>query len=115
PCKPITSRVEAVPIRIAHQSDLAALWRQPLVGIVMTECEPRFSPRGKESIRFVHSMADEVIREHANVRLRAIKDNRRAAENGTRRIDPSHDPLASRFFITRRAIDLPCQEEAAES
>src|SRR5215469_11912674 len=91
---------------VIDQSNPATVWREATIGVIDAQMQAKLGPRGEHPIRFVCSLADEVIDEDGGVGFGAIENQRRLALYFQCRIDAGHDPLACSFFIAAGAIDL---------
>lgn len=71
---------------------------------------------GKESeqrrTRFVDSLGDEIINEHANEPVRPRQYEFFLTERRSARVDAGQDALRSSFFIARRAVDLTREKKS---
>ena len=63
-------------------------------------------PAGEHPVRFVGPFGDEIVDEHADVRLRTAEDERPAAQHALRGVDARDDPLRRRFLVAARPVDL---------
>ena len=89
-----------------------ALSGQTNVGIVLTQKGAILRTTGKHSVGFIGAFGDQIINQHPNVGFASLKHNRSIAHMIAMCIDPCHEPLSGRFFITRCAVDLPSKEKA---
>ncbi len=76
---PIASRRDSKPspAQVVDQSDLPAQLGEPQVGVVVPEHQPILGAAGEHPIRLVDSAGDQVVDQDADIRPRAIEDQRR--------------------------------------
>ena len=99
------------PAGIAHQTHLPPNRRQPLVGIVNPQMQPELRPRREHPVRLVRTLADQIVNQNPDIPSAPAQTRRRHPLHLGRRIQPGNQPLATRFLISRRPIDLPRQKQ----
>src|SRR5215212_4383477 len=66
-CQSRQARIEALPIGISNQSQFSAVALQPLVRIVITECEPVLGARRENAIRLVNTLLDQIFNQNSDI------------------------------------------------
>src|SRR5690348_7880110 len=69
---------------------------------------------GKHAVGLAGPPGHQIVDQHAKVGLAALWHPGLALAAGERSIDAGDDSLRSSLFVTRRAVDLPGEEEAVE-
>ncbi len=84
---------------------------QSQVRIVFSEQQPVLRPRREHTVRLGNPLCHEVVNENTDVGLRPVDHHRLPPLHFQCSVDPGNDTLRSRFFVTRRPVDLPGVEE----
>ena len=96
---------------IIRQAQLPGLLRQTQICIILPEKDPVFRTGGKHPIRLIDALRNQIVNQNPDIRLITTKDERIFLLNLQVRIDARHQTLGSGFLITRRTVDLSCQEQ----
>ena len=99
--------LEPLPIVIVDQTDPPADRRQPAVGVVVPQQQAVLGPASEHAVRLIDAPGDEVVDEHADIRLGAVQDQGVFAFHPERRVDAGHQPLRRCLLVAGRAVDLP--------
>ena len=75
--------------------------REPCIGIVLPEEQPVFGTRRHHAVRFVRTLCDEIVYEHADISLRPVDDDGIFSEDLKRCIDAGDYALARSFLVAR--------------
>src|SRR5688572_12875693 len=70
-------------------------------------------PRREHAIRLEAALRREIVHKDPNVSLVAFEYERRQSFRTTRRVYPSDESLGGGFFVARRTVDLPGEEQSA--
>src|SRR2546422_11759573 len=65
----------------------------------------------EQPVRLVHPSVHEVVHEDADVGIVAPQDHGLHTSDPAHGIDPSHDTLAGRLFVSGRSVYLPGEED----
>ncbi len=103
-----------VPARVVDDAELAATLRESQIRVVLAQLQPVLGARREHPIGLGHAARDEIVDEHAEIRLVAPRRPAFLAARVTRRVDAGEQPLRRGFLVSRRAVDLPGEEEAAD-
>ncbi len=90
----------------ADEAVFVAIPHAALVRIVLPQQQAVLGARGKHSIRLLRSLRNEIVDEHANIRLRSFQYNRVLPHKLSRGVDSRNQALPRRLLVSRRAIDL---------
>src|ERR1700722_6058265 len=104
--------LKELPALVIDETELATDGGQAQVRIVFTQEEPVLGAAGEHPIGLAGATRDEVIDEHSQVCLAALRCPGRLASAEEAGIDARHETLSRGLLVTRRAVDLPCEEEA---
>ena len=80
--------------------------RETAVGVVVPQQQPIFGAAGEHAVGLVDAAGDEIIDQHADVRLIAVEDERLAAGKSEGRIGAGHESLSGGFLVAGGAVDL---------
>ncbi len=115
PSQRVALAVEMGPAGVVDQAQLATKFGQPLVGVVLAQLQPEFGAAGEHPVGLRHALGDQVVHQHAQVRLVAPKHEAVGAFAGAqRRVHAREQALRCRFFVAGRAVDLAGEEQAAD-
>ncbi len=96
---------------LADTANIDTKRRQTLISVIRPKREPEFGTRCEHAIGLADTARGEIIDHHPDIALRPAEMQRLAALRLQCRIETSDQPLRRRLFITRRAVDLPGQEQ----
>ena len=108
--EPSSFGVEALPAFVLYQAEFTTRFRQTQVRIVLSQLKPVLRARREHSVRFGHTAGHQVVDHHANVGLITTWSPRRQPFASAPRVEPRHQSLAGRLFITCGAVDLTRKE-----
>ena len=86
------SGLKSLPSLVIDQPGLAALRRQPQVGVVGAQEQPIFGSRREHSIRLEAALRDQVVDHDAEIGLVAAEDQRLAPLDRERRVEAGNSP-----------------------
>ena len=86
---------------------------EPLGRVVVAEQQAVLGPRSEHPVRLVHSLGDQVVDQHADVRLVPAQDERGLIARVESRVDARHQPLGRSLLVARGTVELPGAEEPA--
>ncbi len=98
---------------IRQKANFMAHLGQPKISIVLPEQKPIFSSRCEHPIRLRRSLGNQIINQNSDVCLVAPNDNGIQSFGSAGGVDSSHESLGTSLFVSRRAINLACQEQIA--
>ena len=104
-------RLEEAPALIVHQAELAAQRRQAQVGVVLAQQQAILGAAGEHPVRLPGPSGHQVIDEHAEIRLAALRHPGLALAASQRRIDAGDNALRRGLLVPGRAVDLAGEEE----
>src|SRR5438876_9085003 len=102
-------RTEHPPTRLAHQADTPPQRRKPLVRVVNTEVQTKLRPRGEHPIRLLGPFADQIVNEDPSVAFGSPHYEWIHTAESAGGVDSRNNPLATRFLIAGRTVDLTRQ------
>ena len=73
-----------------------------------------FRPRGHHAVRLVGALGDEVVDEHADVRLVAREHDGLPSFESERGVETRDEPLRRRLFVSAAAVDLTREIQSAD-
>ena len=91
----------------AHQSYLISLFPQPQICVILAEEKPVFCPAGHHPVRLMVFLGHQVVNEHPDIRFRPVQDQHFFSQYLHGRVNPCHQSLGSRLFVSRASIKLP--------
>ena len=104
-----------LPAIVVDQADLAADRRQALVGVVAAQMQPMLGAAGEHAVRLGRRLGDQVVDQHADVRLVAPQDEIGYAAGGVSGgVDAGDEALGGGLFVAAGAVDLPGEEQAGD-
>ena len=103
------------PALVVDQAQLAPDRREPGVRIVLAQQQPVFGATGEHAVGLGGSLGNEVIDQHAEVRLAARRHPGLQVAGGARRIQARQQSLCGGFFVAGGAVDLAGEIEPAEA
>src|ERR1700730_3954251 len=106
--------LEEFPPLVVDQPKLAADGRQTQVRVVLAQRQTRLGAAGEHAVRLGRTAGDEVIHQHADVSLAALRAPGFAAAGCERSIDARQQPLRCGLLVTGGAVDLTGEEQAGD-
>ncbi len=103
-----------VPAGIVDDAQAPPVLGEPQVGVVLAQLEPVFGARSKHPVRLGNAARDQVVDQHADIRLVPARAPACFAGHVARRVDAGEDALRSRLLVAGRAVDLPGEEKAGD-
>jgi hypothetical protein len=100
---------------VVEQPEVERVGHEPPVGVVAPEEQPVFRARGEHSVGLAMLEADQVVDHDPDVPLVAPEHERGPALELQRGVDARDEPLAARFLVAARAVDLAGEVEAADA
>ena len=88
--------------------------RQSPVGVVRAQGQAVLGPRREHAVRLVDAAGEQVVDQHADVRLVAAEDERLFALELAGGVDAGDDALPGGLLVAAGAVDLPGQEQARD-
>ena len=103
---------EEPPAGLVHQPQLAAGFGQAQIRVVLPQQQAVFGPAGEHAVGFRGPAGDQVVYQHADIRLVAAGTPRLSLFDPQGGVDARHQPLTRRFLIASGAVDLPGEKHA---
>src|SRR4051794_36524468 len=98
--------LEELPALVLDEAEFAALRREAQIGVVLPEQQAMLRTAGEHAIRLARAARNEVVDEHAEVALAALRHPRLVALHLERGVDAGDEPLRGSFFVAGGAVDL---------
>ena len=86
-------RLERAPALVVDEAELAADRHQAIDRVVLAQQQPELGARRQHAIRLLGAARDQIVDEHADVRLIAAQDQRIAPRQRERRVDAGEQAL----------------------
>ncbi|MNF34622.1 hypothetical protein D3C84_154680 [compost metagenome] len=106
--------LEGGPTDVIDQAQLAAFCGQAQVGVVFAQDQPVFGARGEHAVRLLGAQGDQVVDQHADIRLVAARAPAVLALGAQRGVAAGQQTLRTGLFVTGGAVDLPGEEQAGD-
>ena len=90
-------------------------FREARVGVVLAQVQAVFRARGEHAVRLQRAVRDEVVDQHADVRLVATRRPWRLAAHRARGIQARDEALRGGLLVAGRAVDLAREEQPAHA
>ena len=110
----IPTSCECIPARVVDKAQSATLLGKPEIGVVLSKQQPELSARSEHAIGLGSAEANQIVYEHAQIRLVASWRPRLEARDATGCIQSGEQTLRARFLVARRAIDLTGKVKALD-
>ena len=98
--------LEFAPALTIDQAEFSRNRRQSQVRVVLAQSEPVLRAAAEHAVGFIRAERDEVVHQHANVRLMPLRRPRVAARHLPGGVQPGQQSLRRRLFVTCCAVDL---------
>ena len=105
---------EERPALVVDEAELAPDGREAQVGIVFAQQQAMFGAAGEHAIRLARAARHQVVDEHADVALAALRDEGLLCRRRARGVDAGDEALRRGFFVARGAVDLAREKQARE-
>ncbi len=106
--------LEQGPARVVDEAHGAARRGQTQVRVVLAQREPVFRTAGEHAVRLGCPARDQVVDQHADVGIAALRPPRFAAAHLQSGVDAGEQALRRGFLVPRRAVDLAREEQARD-
>src|SRR5512134_3003782 len=93
-CKTRLPRVESFPVRVANKTEFPAIPLQPFVCIVIPERQTKLRSRGKDPVRLIDALLDQIFNQNPDVRLLSPQPERLTFLRVQSCVDSRQKPLA---------------------
>ena len=104
--------LERLPLGVADAAQGAADFRQAHVGIVFAQAQAVLGATGEHAVRFLHALGDQIVDQHAQIRLGAARYPGFLVLRQQGRIQARQHALRGRFLVAGGAVDLAGEEQA---
>ena len=103
----------------SHRASSTSPISRPSVGetqirVVFAQRQAILGAAGEHAIRLRRAARDQIVDQHADIGLAALRAPRLALGAGERRIDAGEQTLRRRLFVARGAVDLAGEKQAAD-
>src|SRR5262245_17298677 len=93
-------RPKKLPARFAYQPHTPPQRREPLIGIVDSQVQPEFRPRGEHPIGLVRALADQIVNQDTGIPLGTADNQGFEPAQPTSGIDPGQYALTTSLLVT---------------
>ena len=102
------------PADISDQPKPPPLLGQTQVGVILAQRQPVFGTAGKHTVRFGNAARNEIIDEHAEIRLITTRRPAVFSLRPQGRIRPRQQALRRCLLVARRAVDLAGKKQVVD-
>ena len=103
-----------VPACVIDQSELPPFWREPLIGIVLTQEYAVLGAAGEHPVGLIGAFGDQVIDEYADIGFISSKCEGCLFDAVLVAVDACNKSLTCGLLVSGCPIDLTCEIEVAE-
>ena len=103
---------QCVVIFLRDQPRLVAVLPQPQIRIVLPQHQTVLRTGGHHTVRLPVLLGHQIVDEHSDVGFRAVQNERFLPLYLSCGVDPGHQALGCRLFVSAAAVELPGAEDA---
>jgi hypothetical protein len=105
---------ERFPPQVIHRAQPASNLGKTQVGVVFAQAQPILGAAREHPVRLRNPARDEIVDQHAQIRLVAPRTPCRALSHVERRVDARQEALRRGFLVAGGAVDLAGKEQSRD-